>query len=55
MRNIKAGIMMAALLVAMLFTGCATVAPGNDPVLVNAERNLNVAEIGEHTSELQSR
>jgi len=43
MRNIKAGIMMAALLVAVLFTGCATVAPGNDPVLVNAERNLNVA------------
>ena len=34
---------MAALLVAVLFTGCATVAPGNDPVLVNAERNLNVA------------
>ena len=43
MRNIKAGIVMAALLVAVLFTGCATVAPGNDPVLVNAERNLNVA------------
>jgi hypothetical protein len=39
----KAGIAMAALLVAVLFTACATVAPGNDPVLVNAERNLNVA------------
>jgi hypothetical protein len=39
----KAGIVMAALLVAVMFTACATVQPGNDPVLVNAERNLNVA------------
>ena len=43
MRHMKAGIAIMALLVAVLFTGCATVAPGNDPVLVNAERNLNVA------------
>lgn len=34
---------MAALLLVVLFTACATVAPGQDPVLVNAERNLNVA------------
>jgi hypothetical protein len=39
----KAGIAMAALLLVVLFTACATVAPGQDPVLVNAERNLNVA------------
>ena len=43
MRHMKAGIVMAALLAAVLFTACATVQPGNDPVLVNAERNLNVA------------
>jgi len=43
MRHMKAGIAIMALLVAVLFTACATVAPGNDPVLVNAERNLNVA------------
>lgn len=43
MRYMKAGIAMAALLLVVLFTACATVAPGQDPVLVNAERNLNVA------------
>jgi hypothetical protein len=42
MRN-RTPTILVALLVAVLFTACATVAPGNDPVLVNAERNLNVA------------
>lgn len=43
MRHMKAGIAIMALLVAVLFTACASVQPGQDPVLVNAERNLNVA------------
>ena len=32
-----------ALAALILFAACATVAPGNDTVLVNAERDLNVA------------
>ena len=41
MRKAISTIMMALFIVAL--AACATVAPGNDPVLVNAERNLNVA------------
>jgi ABC-type amino acid transport substrate-binding protein len=39
MRN-RTPTVLVALLAAVLFTACATVAPGNDPVLVNAERSL---------------
>ena len=42
MRN-RTPTILVALLAAVMFTACATVQPGNDPVLVNAERNLNVA------------
>jgi len=37
------GVMIMIVLLVAMLPGCATVDPGADPVLVNAERNLNVA------------
>jgi len=37
------GVMVMLILVVTMLPGCATVAPGADPVLVNAERDLGLA------------
>lgn len=43
MRKPDTSVVMVALLVAVMFTACATVQPGQDVLLVNAERNLKLA------------